>query len=183
MAQEKPISLKYVVDFPDGLSSRVGVYGLDSRKREVYGGTAFIGVSIEVGDKVEPHAAVKGASTVRVQSYAQVKATAIKGEEFRVPLAEMQPNWEDLINNAAREQNANSIRVESPEHVQVAIERHRQAYEKQFKELAGELEDKFNGFMEEHPLCDFPDCRPKVEKHRLVVFSPDGYQGSMWLRI
>ena len=179
----KDAEFRYVVEFPEGLSSRVGVYGLDSGRREVYGATAFMGISIEVGDQVEPHSSGRRTDTVAVKSYARVKATTVMGDRFNQDLSGFRKNWEELINEAARRQNANSIRVESRQDVDVAIERHRQAYEKQFEKLAGQLQDGFNALIEDHPLFDFPGARQEVEKHRLMVFSSTGEQGSMWLRL
>lgn len=159
---------RYMIEFEDGFSSRLGVYGLD--EKEVYGTRAFMGISIEVGDRVEPNTVnERDTDPIRVVSYAEVRATAVTAP-FRVPLTEMQPNWEELINKGSRRQNMNSIRVESPDHVEAAIERHRQAYERQFKELTETLQDAFNAFIEGHPLYDFPDTREE-QKDRLIGFS------------
>ena len=123
MTQKQSIDLRYVVEFPKSLSSRVGVYGLDSKRREVYGATAFMGISIEVGDQVEPHVAGGRKDQVQVKSYSRVKATTVTGEQFRMPLSELHENWEELINEGARRLNANSIKVGSPDHVAVAIDK------------------------------------------------------------
>ena len=76
--------------------------------------------------------------------------TSLIVAEFRGKLPEVE-NWEQELYDAGRESGTNVIRVQNPNHVRSALDRHTQLYGEQFHELAERFINLFQGFIGEHP--------------------------------
>ncbi|MBI5803981.1 hypothetical protein HY450_01930 [Candidatus Pacearchaeota archaeon] len=145
------IILEYKVTFEDGFRPAVHVYGVDPQAGKVYYGSAGIGVGVGAGNKVSlPSESDRERNVLANIAYAsEINCTAvIKRYEGGIPECE---DWEEKNNEHFRQKGYNVIKVQSPEHIQPAIERHVELYRKQFEGLARRFEDLFCGFIVEHP--------------------------------
>jgi len=150
--KSEQINLEYMVQFEDGLRPRVYIYGIDSEAGEVYGTEARIGVSVGAGYNLSLPSKedFENKNTLAMVRMGPKLNTSLVYEEFRGKLPQTE-NWEQEMYDAQREDGTNVIKVQNPNHVRSALDRHAQLYGEQFHELAKRFTNLFQGFIGEHP--------------------------------
>ena len=150
--KSEQINLEYMVKFEDGLRPRVHIYGIDSEAGEIYGADTRIGVSVGAGYSVSGPSKedFKNRHVLAMVNMGPKLNTSLIVAEFRGKLPEVE-NWEQELYDAHREHGTNVIRVQNPNHVRSALDRHTQLYGEQFHELAERFTNLFQGFIGEHP--------------------------------
>ena len=152
--QEKSgqINLEYVVRFDDGLKPRVHVYGIDSKSGEVYGADESMGIiigtdcylgTLSEGETKEKN--MRGIVCIKLKR--QIWGNT---KNFRKRIPDLK-EWEQRMHDDHKKDGCNVIKIQSPEHVDVAIDIHKGLYLKQFDRLIEESEERFRKFMREHP--------------------------------
>lgn len=150
--KSEQINLEYIVRFENGLRPEVFVYGIDSKAGEIYGADAFIGVTVGAGrsvkapskDDLERHVGAIVNLGLKID-------TSIVAFGFKKKLSEAKDDLEKRIYELYRENGRNVVKIQSPEHIELAIKRHAELYGEQFKELAERFVNLFQGFIGEHP--------------------------------
>ena len=150
--KSEQINLEYMVKFEDGLRPKVHIYGINSEAGEVYGADARIGVSVGAGyHVVQPSKEdFENKHTLAMVEMGSKLDTSLVVDEFRGKLPEDE-NWEQEVYDIFREDGANVIRVQNPNHIRTALDRHAKLYREQFHDLAKRFTNLFQGFIGEHP--------------------------------
>lgn len=150
--KSEKINLEYIVGFLDGLRPRVHVYGIDSEAGETYGAQAWIGVSVGAGH----HVNIPSEDDFRkrhvgamVSAEAKIDASLVV-LKYRTKLSKVD-GWEQKMLEVLRKDGWNGVKIQNPEHIKPAIDRHVELYIRQFHELAERFENLFQGFIGEHP--------------------------------
>jgi hypothetical protein len=149
--ESEQINLEYIVKFKDGFRPRLKVYGIDSKAGEIYGADIRIGVSVSAGYDIRPPSEedFKKHILAMVGMGINLDASWIISK-FRAKFPENK-NWEQEQYEACREEGTNVIRVQNPDHIQSAIDRHVDLYREQFHTLGERFVKLFQRFIRKHP--------------------------------
>lgn len=149
---EQQKDLNYVVDFEDGLSPRLAVYGIDP-EGNVYGVKVYFGTSIQVGNEVKtaPRTAERK-RRVGVRSTGSDLKTSFFENEMRLKSHELNPDWEEDMKKHLKEEGVNVVRVQNPDQIPVVIKRYRESYEQQFAELSEQLKALYDDFVTRYEI-------------------------------
>ncbi len=152
MGQESEnIQLEYRVKFEDGVRPKAHIYGIDSEANEVYGADVYFGVSVGAGHHVSNSDKEDSQNRFGVRIGKGVKINvSVTVSEF-VGKPKEKEGWEQGMNDKLREEGTNVIKIQNPDHIRPAIDRHLELYSKQFEDLGKTFLDMFDNFMEEHP--------------------------------
>ncbi|MEK6953300.1 MAG: hypothetical protein AABX29_09900 [Nanoarchaeota archaeon] len=149
------IKLEYMVEFEDGLRPKVHVYGINDE--EIKGALAYFGVVTGAGDMVGIIAREKEVKDGERPSPNRVQVTTgphilvhetVHHFKSKVPETD---GWEQQLYDCSRTMGFNVIKVQDPEHIQPAIDRHREQYQEQFRPLAEKFMELYQDFIKEHP--------------------------------
>ena len=164
--RSEEINLEYMVEFKEGLSPVVKVYALDSDTGRFHITYTGIGVGIGAGYRVEKMEIKKSKEKcpsfslpVEEDIFYQISesSTRVKAE-----FSKSKPeNWEQDFYEDCRKKGVNCIKVKNPEHIEVAIERHKELYAKQFQVLGMTFKDLFEEFIRKHPIYEHPPVPEK----------------------
>lgn len=154
--KSEQINLEYKVEFEDGLKPMIRVYGINSENKEVYGAEVMIGALVGAGYNVT------GASDEDLKNKGLIANVTIgTGLNLSLAVSRLTGNlpededWEQKMYEVARKNRSNVIKVQNPDHVNPAIDRHVELYRKQFHELGNAFLVMFQGFIRKYPGYGF----------------------------
>ena len=143
------IDLEYMVSFPNGLRPNLFVYGIDDEAKEVYSASVHFGVVVGAGTFVNNGFEGK----VRIDMTPRNHITQLIFDECCYD----QEFDESKHLAECREKGWNAVKVKSSEHLTTAVDRYRELYLDQFKELSDKFLKIFQEFMAEHPGYGYPN--------------------------
>jgi len=147
--KEEQKNLEYMVEFEEGIRANVIIYGINHESGELYGADVNLRLQTKSGNsdvKIEVDNQIT--ESVKYNDYG-VKISCVV-HKYKAPIPEGK-NWEQEMHKEVKNQGWNCIRVQDPEHVRTAIDRHIELYLDPLNNLVNGFLDMFKETVKNHP--------------------------------
>lgn len=148
-SRTEQIPLEYRVEFDDGVRPRLLVYGIDAAVGKLYGEDVTFAASVNVGRKVQT-GSLSDAIESGVVQHSIEGVISISGVCTRFEMLLGDESEQHLV-TSVREDGYNCIKVEKPEDINAAVDRHLERYKAQFEPLVEQLLKAYEAFVAEYP--------------------------------